>query len=265
MARTLLGELWHNKEGFAEIRIMAPGSYMVQRFFEWPTEEEDLNDYVRRYTTTHDIYFGVNLRRVRGGTAADVDSDIRWLWADVDKKTGATFASLSAAPLPQPQIIVDSGHGWHLYWALKEPIDHDTAQAVMNDIADMVGGDRVGDPARILRMPGTFNHKAYPPIGVRVIRMKNTRRGYRLGDFDIPKSKVERRRIAGFVGGGRGTRSEDLFRYAIDNVRLGKSDEEIYKGMLEEPAGSKLLEMRTEERRKRWAILTIGKARRTIT
>jgi hypothetical protein len=265
MATTLLRELWEGRTGIAEIRAMDVMGYMKQEFFQWPEEEEQLYEYVRRNDADHDIYYGVNLRTVRGGKASDVSPANNWVWADVDKKTGATFSSLLSAPIPQPQIIVDSGHGWHLYWKMATSLTHNEAQALMNDIADVVGGDRVGDPARILRLPGTFNRKAKPPLSVRVLRMLRLDHGWRKGDFSIPRSKVERRRIATVVGGGRGTRSEDLFKFAIDSLRKGMTPEDIYEAMLLLPAGSKLLEMRTEDRRRRWAKGTIDKARKMLT
>ena len=264
MATTLFEELWASEAGIVEIRVQEETG-MHQEFFEWPTQKEELYDYVHEQAKTKNVYYGVNLRRVRGGKAEDVATLNKWLWADVDKKTGATFASLLSAPLPRPQIIVDSGNGWHLYWKMAKPLDHDTAQAMMNGIADMLNGDRVGDPARILRVPGTMNHKTSPPHGVRVLRMKGLKHGWRTGDFYLPATTRERRKYAKIVGTGRGTRSEDLFKFAIDSLKKGMSEEDIYKAMLALPEGEKLLEMRTEDRRRRWVRLTVAKARRTIT
>lgn len=111
-------------------------------------------------------------------TAADVVA-VNALWADVDSQDhggdmAAALAVLERAPLPA-SVIVNSGHGWHGYWLLAEPyqIAGDTARraqiaGLLRRWTVAVGGDRaVGDLARVLRVPGSINHKAekgLPPI-----------------------------------------------------------------------------------------------------
>lgn len=70
----------------------------------------------------------------------------------------------------QPSIIVDSGGGWHCYWLLRDTFtienseDRSLAQSVLYAWIDTVGGDGgAKDLARVLRVPGTLNHKYTPP------------------------------------------------------------------------------------------------------
>lgn len=261
----LLEALWGMREGYGEIRAIRDGK-VTQGFYRWRDLEDmaALRDDLYDLRGTHDVYFGVLLRNKDRGKAEDCEPMVHWLWADVDKKTGATFASLLSAPVPPANIVVDSGHGWHLYWQLKVPASHRLAQDTMAAIASRIGGDAVGDPARILRLPGTYNRKSDPPVLVRILRMKLLPT-WRLGDFPPPLTGEAERRL--YTGGGtgyKGTRSEDLFRFAIDSLRKGLDDEEIYEAMLLLPEGSKIREMKTEERRRKWVDLTVKKARKHI-
>lgn len=64
-----------------------------------------------------------------------------------------------------PSVIVDSGGGYHCYWLLREtvPIDEsnrDDVQAIQHGWVQIVDGDRgAADLRRVLRLPGSFNHK----------------------------------------------------------------------------------------------------------
>jgi len=137
----------------------------------------------------HDVYFGV------GATNKTLDSyerpknndisAIPGLWVDIDvfhpvahktKELPPDIpAALSLLPseLP-PSIIVWSGYGLHVYWLFKEPWElespderkHATQllqslQAVVRQNAARQGWkiDTTSDLARVLRVPGTINHK----------------------------------------------------------------------------------------------------------
>lgn len=76
----------------------------------------------------------------------------------------------------QPNVIVDSGGGYHCYWLLYSPmqiIDHATLEyfrGIQYRWVQHVGGD-VGakDLCRVLRVPGTYNYKYDPPEEVIII------------------------------------------------------------------------------------------------
>lgn len=117
-------------------------------------------------------YYGVALRTPasatdrRGGaiycqtlTALFVDADFKHLGEAVTRQRLAEFA------IP-PSIVVNSGGGLHPYWLLRQPFDlqrdYTGAQAILrrlaNSIADVVDVS-VSEPARVLRIPGSFNFK----------------------------------------------------------------------------------------------------------
>lgn len=115
-----------------------------------------------------------------------------------DKKTA--FLSLKdflvASKLPAPSMIVDSGGGLHVYWVMDEVIIEKEWTAVATGLKRLAAEHKfkhdaavVGDSARIMRVPGTFNWKdPSTPRECKVI--KNTGLSYTLEDFRklIPKT-----------------------------------------------------------------------------
>lgn len=65
-----------------------------------------------------------------------------------------------------PSIIIDSGGGYHCYWLLRTPFpidesNRDDVQLIQQGWVRFVGGDRgAADLRRVLRLPGTYNHKS---------------------------------------------------------------------------------------------------------
>jgi hypothetical protein len=150
--------------------------------------------FASRHKTVADVYFGVTLKQGPRGDAAHT-SRFQALWADVDAKgfggsKPAALAALDRLPL-LPSVVVDSGHGFHAYWLLHEPLtaaDGPRARGVMRGLYRTLSEqataplDDVSDMARILRLPGTFNRKSTPPKPVMVVRWRPERR-YSLADF----------------------------------------------------------------------------------
>ncbi len=74
----------------------------------------------------YNVYFGVNPRGIGGRKTQNDIRDIVCLWLDIDAKNfegGKKEAKqrIDAFPL-KPNIVVDSGNGYHLYWIFEEPI-----------------------------------------------------------------------------------------------------------------------------------------------
>jgi len=150
-------------------------------------------------------FFGVNLRKKQlglglRGSDHDIHS-VNVLYADIDVK-GAAHAE-TALPetreialqfmgsLPvKPSIIVWSGNGMHVYWLLNEPFIINSKQEMeqikgivsswgrhINERAKILGWriDSVYDIARILRIPGTLNHKLKDKSECKVMESNGTR------------------------------------------------------------------------------------------
>jgi hypothetical protein len=139
-------------------------------------------------TLRRDLYFSVNptntqsteRQRAKAATVAAVNT----LWADYDAKDfgddlGRTMAAIESLPI-QPSVIVCSGGGYHCYWLLEEPviIDDDNREAVARTLKDWAAychsDSAASDLPRVLRVPGSLNHKYQPPRDVAFVRCDMT-------------------------------------------------------------------------------------------
>ena len=133
----------------------------------------------------YDTYFALASYKEAGSREAVNVQAMRSLFVDIDLKAkGQTLyatkkeaAAALAAFLANTQLdrlgspwLVDSGGGLHAYW----PLDEDAPVAVWKPVAEALKraakshGFKIdmtctADPARVLRMPGTDNHKFTPP------------------------------------------------------------------------------------------------------
>lgn len=114
-------------------------------------------------------------------------ANIKSLFLDVDVKDGAypdTKAALEAlkafitsAGIPLPSAVVASGSGgFHAHWALDQSLGRDEWQELANAFAKcaqthglMFDSQCTVDAVRILRVPGTQNHKWNPPRPVKLL------------------------------------------------------------------------------------------------
>ena len=158
-------------EGVIEIRTL--GQYPKR------VMEEDVNQLISHAMEMDqnglDVYFGV-LSRDRVG---HVVGSVRYVWADLDDKIHGREAVLLAAGRTA-DILVDSGNGIHAYWKLTRPIEltEENRRVVRNCLRVfqqkiLPGCDNTSDLARLLRLPGTRNHKdAESPKGVRLLYVR---------------------------------------------------------------------------------------------
>jgi len=109
------------------------------------------------------IFFGVLPRRAeKTGKAEDTIAGYA-AWTDLDFRDfqggeEECIERLNGFPF-QPTVRVRSGHGMHAYWLFKEPQEPGTLVDLSARLAVALGGDNVADAARIMRLPGTTNHK----------------------------------------------------------------------------------------------------------
>lgn len=111
-----------------------------------------------------------------------------WIDADVGTKAGeyptiedavkAVLLFREAHKLPMFSAMVGSGGGLHAYWISKTPMTVKEWAPYAEGLRALLVADKlVKDPgittdvARILRVPGTFNHKTTPPKPVQLFNM----------------------------------------------------------------------------------------------
>ena len=165
--------------GWLELRHRQPGGGMGWKFF-------DVADIDRAATTAEatglllDCWAGMAPRvRLRGRSE---DVECAWvLSADCD--TDAALDRLKAFE-PAPTAVIASGSRTqadypkvHAHWSLAEPVGRDELEARKRGLAAALGSDQaICDAARIMRIPGTRNHKGSPPTEVRTLVLEPERR-----------------------------------------------------------------------------------------
>jgi len=185
--------LSNGEPAFIEIRFLSDTLPETTHF-----NVSDLSDgVIRRWlrkgrTNTKNVYFGVGARNKKGGSKKDVGY-ISAVWLDIDSdkdgisKEDAIKKLTTKWPNHRPSYIIDSGHGVHAYWLLKEPAYPDDFERIENinkALAERFGGDRnVYDSARIMRLPASINVKAEPFVPVLLLQ-KEPDRQFELDDFE---------------------------------------------------------------------------------
>jgi len=167
--------------------------------------------------TAEHCFFGVAPRKNRSGVAASV-AYITTIWVDLDAKdfAGNKEAALAAADLLvlPPSYIVDSGHGYHAYWLLQEPVAAAKGCEIVRLVGETLGGGHVGDPARVMRLPGTYNVKVEPYPLCRVIRDRPDLR-YDINDI-IKATQITDVTRRSILTGEPGPNTKDRTRSGVD-------------------------------------------------
>ena len=176
--------IWGERNGFIEIRAFSDTGEVKKPVQKWTTPDklkgqmEALSEWGARKRLG--IFAGVLPRKTEGGGSARDTSKARVVWCDLDFKDydgGEAEARHQLARFHEPSIVVASGNGLHGYWLLDRfylPEDLSTAN---RQIAAYLGGDMSAtDPARVLRLPGTFNAKAKELKAVEIESLNASRR-----------------------------------------------------------------------------------------
>ena len=146
---------------FCELRWRLRDGRMGREFFA--VRGPRLSALIEARGRTTDLYVGVAPRSRQEGTRAAVERS-HVLYVDCDEPPSIEALERYR---PAPSMIVRSGSGAHGYWSLVEPVAPDELEQANRRLAHALGADmRATDAARILRPPGTFNHKTGSPVAV---------------------------------------------------------------------------------------------------
>jgi hypothetical protein len=150
-----------------------------------------------------DVWVGCGLRASPSpngtrGTDRDVIG-VPGLWADVDAPPDDVVPVLNELELP-PSLLVGSGHGVHAWWLLDEfwtfadDDDRVEARTLLRRLHGLLRAqgwkvDAVHDLARVMRVPGTLNHKTSPPAPVTLERHQGRRCSFSELDDWLPEGE----------------------------------------------------------------------------
>jgi len=127
----------------------------------------------------NDVFFGVGIRSTHRSGKADDVSSIGAFFVDLDKGTASAdrFSLL-------PSMTVESGTPGHeqRYWLLRVPVDTTDPrerarwELINKALAQGLDGDKGFDLPRIMRIPGTKNHKTKPARPIVLLEIHPDRR-----------------------------------------------------------------------------------------
>ncbi|MBA7622310.1 hypothetical protein ES703_29685 [subsurface metagenome] len=193
---TLFGEFTNC---FIEVRLVKGES--VLQFFYPSISAVQWGLIKGKNSEGYNCYFGVCLRKTQKGDKSSVAS-ISALWGDLDGKNFAGGKPEALAQLQQlppylyPSIILDTGHGYHPYWLLREtePVESPQeilkVEAYMKGLAFTLHGDSTSDLSRVLRLPGLVNQKdTNNPCLCHIIHWEPERR-FNPMDFDDYQAEI---------------------------------------------------------------------------
>lgn len=178
---------------YVEFRYKTDKDVVKQKFFlrnelnKVIDEMIEYEDKIKNY----EMWFGVCPRINKSGKKEDI-KQIFCLWTDIDRKE-----RIEIKDFLMPNIIINSGHGKHLYWLLNKPFeitstqDIDYIESILKGISQKLGGDKTHDITRVLRIPETYNNKDKKnPKKVIIEHFDNSFR-YDIKDFEQYKINIE--------------------------------------------------------------------------
>jgi hypothetical protein len=180
-----------DRTGYIEGRWRRPGG-MGQVFIRTDRLDQ-LAETAAGMGSRTDFYVGCAPRSHRHGGAEAVPA-VYALWADLDGPE-AVAALQDFQPAPTVEVASGSGGNRHAYWQLDRPLETADARRALRRLAHALGGDmRSAEPARILRPPGTLNHKTDPPASVECVALDVTAYDPRAVVGDLPDPSDSRAR-----------------------------------------------------------------------
>lgn len=120
----------------------------------------------------YNVYAGANPRKANGLSGDENVLLARCLFADFDNVAAGdgcgssefVLMRIEEAGLPNPSLVMCSGHGIHTYWRLSEPIeDLDKWKQLQERLIYALQSDKsIKNRERIMRLPGFLNIKKEP-------------------------------------------------------------------------------------------------------
>jgi len=114
----------------------------------------------------YEVYISMNTLKERTyrRTKADVDQ-IRHVYLDFDEDgTAAVRKLLQRTDVPEPNYLINSSPGrWQVIWKIEGCAKGEAEEIERGLVADTGADPAVVDIARVLRLPGFYNHKYSRP------------------------------------------------------------------------------------------------------
>lgn len=127
--------------------------------FAWPARRDDMLDWIKTQSPTHDVYLAPAVFNGTSGQRQDFKAT-NVLWTEFDGNT-PTEDSLGTVPVPTLRVQSSGKDNQHWYWRLDTPVHEvDKVESLNRALTYQLGGDpSAWDAVQLLRPPGTRNHK----------------------------------------------------------------------------------------------------------
>jgi hypothetical protein len=163
-----MARLWGDRQGYACLCVGDGGHpgpngryefrRFTQHFHRWPTDRHRLLAQAMANAPHADIYVAV-LLRARPSRRAGTALPGRVAWADVDGPWTTERALALARLADRPVWQVASGAGRHVYLPLEQLEPPGRLEAWNRRLGVLLAADSGWSETKLLRLPGTFNHK----------------------------------------------------------------------------------------------------------
>jgi hypothetical protein len=190
LAQAMLEHLFFGADCFIRFLYLKERNAVERYFRPVEIDSQAFRDEIEaRIVDGWNIFYSICGRRDKSGKLEDV-SVIPALWVDLDAKDfedGMEEASKQFYKLPASTYIVNSGHGYHGVWALKQRVEandenNQKVASILRGLAKATNGDAVYDLSRMLRLPETINFKdSDKPVACHIVFMSSVE--YVLDDF----------------------------------------------------------------------------------
>ncbi len=256
---------------FLELRALQNELPTKIEFIKLFNAEQGIKSFIQKHNDTYSCYFGIAARN-NNKSGAKHCSYLPAIYIDIDcGNIGHKKASLLKTKEEalnflkrvnlEPNVIVDSGNGLHVYWLFDKPLEItpdniNRGESLMKKLSGILGGDSTHDVSRIFRIPDTLNHKQNPPVRCQILTENYSTRhtlseleqmvaNHPLGKIDHKKIKEEYKyKIFGNVEvEDRSAADQSIITYLSG---IGFSREDIYSIFTYYPTTGKYLE-RLEE------------------
>jgi hypothetical protein len=163
-----MARLWGSQDGYACLCVGVGGhlaesggyefSRFTQCFHRWPAERHRLLAQAMATAGQADVYVGV-LLRTRPSRRAGTAQPGPVAWADVDGPWTAQRARALGRLEGWPTWQVHSGTGRHVYLPLDDLEPPARLEGWNRRLAALLEADSGWSETKLLRLPGTYNHK----------------------------------------------------------------------------------------------------------
>ena len=232
--------LWQDDD-IIEVRCFGNRDSNLKPKSFWVFSEDipDMYNKLKKLNDTgYNIYAGVVPRDSNGGKEDSDCSKSGLIWCDIENiSCDNTLKLLEDNDLPVPTLVLNSGHGVHCYWRLKEYMPVALISQIVNDLAVLIGSDpTVKNPSRVMRVTNFVNWKE-PAKEAKVYQINNETYSFEDLRSKIPvnelSSPVDQRKskLTGKVSRSRKEVLESLSKYLdkIPGVGVGNRNQAAYK------------------------------------